>query len=170
MEITQQELGTYRPITNLPLINIPDIGSRVRILSCVDNRIPITSFTLYEGTVLNTIHNPAVFSNQITLHQGATEFVVIDRVNTVNGPAPLINGIIRFPFDLGDFNLYYWKYIYPPTEFNKEKIKRPFIPESEIITLEKNPFEQTAKRRLLFAGKRTKRNKKPKVKRRKSLK
>jgi hypothetical protein len=172
MEITQQELGTYTPFTNVPFTDVPALGRRVRILSCVNNQPPIISFTLYEGTVQTTIHNPAVFSNQIILHPGAISFVVFNRVNTGNGPAPLTNGNIQFPFDAWDFNLYYWKYIdeanysiakkYNPDSYPSLKRERSIEPDP--IKRERVSINSQTRRKL-FAGKYRR-----KTKRRKSLK
>ncbi len=162
MEITQAEFATYRPSTD-----IPNPERRVRILSCVHNQPPIRSFTLYEGTVEANINNPAPLLNQIILYQGATQFVVVNQINTANGPAPLTNGRIQFPFDGWDFNIYYWKYIDVPerSTISVEKYK----PMDSSMTLKrKRPLEidRQVSRRLIFAGKskrKTKRHIKRKV-------
>ena len=172
MEITQQELGTYTPLINVPLTNVPDAESRIRILSCLNHVPPIISFTLYEGTVQHVIHNPAVFSNQIILHPGANEFVVFNRANTGNG---IVNGNIQFPLDAWDFNLYYWKYIALPdnsmTKYNpidsypSLKRERPIEPEPIKLEQPEPASINPNTRRRLFAGKSRR-----KTKRRKSLK
>ena len=161
MEIHQAEFVTYRPSTD-----IPDTGRRVRILSCVHQQPPIRSFTLYEGTVEANINNPDPLLNQIILHQGATQFVVFNGNNTGNGPAPLTNGRIQFPFDMFDFNIYYWKYIDRPEDsfLSVEKYK----PHDTLSLKRKYPLEMgRVSKRLIFAGKS---KRKTKGKRRKSLK
>ena len=157
MEITQAEFATYRPSTD-----IPNPERRVRILSCVHNQPPIRSFTLYEGTVEANINNPAPLLNQIILYQGAIQVVVVNQINIANGPAPLTNGRIQFPFDGWDFNIYYWKYI----DVEKSSISgEKYNPIDSSMTLKrKRPLDTQVSRRLIFAGK-SKRKTKRRIKR-----